>query len=121
MGPCSLHVAATQTAEEKQKKRKRVGLAVSVDTTTVSFDIETINVEEEEDDAWSPSTATVPPAKMSRKATVTKERATETPRRAATMEERSRSGADALGDAGSQKRAKKPPNPIKPGLRSATK
>jgi hypothetical protein len=80
---------------------------VSSDTATVSSDVETINVEEEEEDAKLPNVVTVPPAK--------------TPRKVA-EEERSRLGADVLGDTRSQKRATRaPPEPVKAGLKSSSK
>jgi hypothetical protein len=115
-------IAATHTADAKKKKRKRTGLAASADMTTVSSSVETINVEDEEDDAKSPSTATVLPAETPRKATTTEGQLSQTPRKVATSEERSRSDADVLGDVGSQKRAKKAlPKPCKLGLRLVTK
>jgi hypothetical protein len=115
-------IAVTQTAGAKKKKRKRAEPSASADTTTVSSDVEIINVEDEEDDAKSPSATMVPPAEMPRKATTMEGKSSQTPRKVATSEEHLRSGADVLGDAGSQKRAKKaPPKPYKPGLRSATK
>jgi hypothetical protein len=115
-------IAATQMTEAKKKKQKRTGPVVLADTATVSFGIETINVDDEEDDAKSPKVATVPSAETPRKAASTEERAIETPCRTSAMEERPRSGADSLGDAGSHKRARKvPPKPCKLGLRSATK
>lgn len=46
----------------------------------------------------------------------------ETPRKAVAVEERSRSSANVLGDAESQKRARRaPPKPNNPGLRSVSK
>jgi hypothetical protein len=116
-------ITATQTAEAKKKKRKRIGPAVFADTATVSFGIKTIDGEDEEDDTKSPSATTVPSPGTPRKEASTEERATETPRRTSTMEERPKLSANTLGDAGSQKRARKapPPKPCKPGLRSATK
>jgi hypothetical protein len=109
-------VAATQTAEPKKKKRKRTGPTVSTDTTTVSSDVETINVEDEEDDTKSPSEATIPSAGTPRKAASTEEWATETPRRTSMIEECPRSGAETLGNTGSQKRATKAHrSPASPG------
>jgi hypothetical protein len=114
-------IAATQTAEAKKKKRKRDGPTVSSDTTTVSSGVETINVEEEED-VKSPDMATVPHAETPPKVAATEERVMETPRRAVAAVERSWSGADVLGEVGSQKRVRRAPHkPIKPGLRSASK
>jgi hypothetical protein len=104
-------ITATQTAEAKKKKRKRIGPAVFADTATVSFGIKTIDGEDEEDDTKSPSATTVPSPGTPCKEASTEERATETPRRTSTMEERPRLSANTLGDAGSQKRARKAPPP----------
>jgi hypothetical protein len=93
-----------------------------VDTTTVSSSIETIDVRDEEDNAKSSGAMTTPSAGTPRKAASIKEHAMVMPRWTSIMEERPRSSTNAVGDPGSQKRAKKaPPNPYKPGLLSATK
>lgn len=107
-------IASTQTVEAKNKKRKRVVPYVSSDTVTVSSGVETINVDDDEEDAKSPDMSTVLLAKMPRKATAVEELALEAHRKVATVEERSRLGADVLGDSGLQKTARSaPPNPIK--------
>jgi hypothetical protein len=99
-------IAATQAAESK-KKRKRVGPAVSADTSTTGTDVEMIGIEED-DDAKSPNASI--------------EQAAQTPRKITGGGEHPRSGADVLGDAGWQKRAKNaPPKPIKLALRSTGK
>jgi hypothetical protein len=108
--------------EAKKEKRKKTGPAMSADTAMVISSVVTIDVDDEKDDAKSPDVIEVPSIEAPRKATSTEERVTEMPQRTSATEERCRSGVDSLGDAGSQKRARKaPPKPCKPGLRPATK
>jgi hypothetical protein len=95
---------------------------VSADTTIVSFSIETINIDDEEDDAKSLDAVADPSTEMPHKVVSAEERVTETPSRTSMTEECPRSGPNSLGDAGSQKRARKaPPKPCKFGIRSASK
>jgi hypothetical protein len=106
----------------QEEEEEEVGPTVSAKTTMVSSNVETIDVDEEEDDAKLPSAPKVLPTDTLRKATTMEGQASETRRKVSTTEERSSLGVDILGDAGSQKRARRaPPKPIKPGLRSASK
>jgi hypothetical protein len=115
-------IAVTHTVEAKKKKRKRTKPIVSGDTTTVSSGVETIDVGNEEDDTKSLSATTTLFVGMPRRVASPEGRETETPHMTSMMEELPTLGANALGDIGSEKRAKKaPPKPCKPGLRSATK